>query len=111
MLSQIYAEVTEKGNELLEEAFKAILPSSEPRSKGNCHSSGDELVAINTSPYPRRELVKISLETARARSNAAIQLSSDGAAYVLFENEKGDTIVGTQSMKEVEQKKIVPARG
>lgn len=114
---KIYAEVAAKGSALLESALKALYPSSLPFKSSNSHSGGDELIAINTSPYPRRELVKISLESARERSDAFIQLAGDSkGAWVLFENKSragaGENWTGTKSMKEVEEMKLgVEGRG
>lgn len=107
--TQIYAEVAEKGAELLEEALLAILPGSSPAS--DKHASGDELVAVNTTQFGRREIAKVPLATARALGGAAIQLSHDGEAYVLLENPKGEAVVSATSWSALEQAKLPAARG
>lgn len=106
---QIYAETAQKGGELLEAALKALIPGSHPVN--DCNSEGDELIAVNTTGFARREIVKIPLASARALADAAIQISHDGAAYVLFENEGADHVVSATSMSKLAESKIVPARG
>ncbi|KAK4701933.1 alpha-mannosidase, partial [Phenoliferia sp. Uapishka_3] len=107
-VSQIYAEVAEKGGELLEEALQALLPGSAPAS--DKHASGDELIAVNTLPFARREVAKIPLATARALGGAAIQLSHDGQAYVFFDNVKGNTVISATSWEALESAKLPAAR-
>ncbi|KAL8280086.1 hypothetical protein RQP46_007416 [Phenoliferia psychrophenolica] len=105
---KIYAEVAEKGAALLEEALLAILPGSSPAS--DLHAAGDELIAVNTTPFARREIAKIPLATARGLAGAAIQLSHDGAAYVLLDNPKGNAFVSATSWSALEQAKMPSAR-
>ncbi|ORY82383.1 family 38 glycoside hydrolase [Leucosporidium creatinivorum] len=105
---KIYAETAHKGGALLEEALKALLPDSFPITDVN--SFGDDLIAVNTTGFARREIVKIPLAGARALADAAIQISHDGAAYVLFENEGAEPLVAATSMAQLDEKKIAPAR-
>ncbi|SGY50301.1 BQ5605_C001g00869 [Microbotryum silenes-dioicae] len=102
---KIYAETAEKGGALLEEALRVLLPGSVRADDVN--AEGDELVAVNTTNFARRDLVKIPLAGARALADAAIQLSHDGAAYVLFENDGAQPLSSTTS---IEALNLVPAR-
>ncbi|KAM0747907.1 alpha-mannosidase [Meredithblackwellia eburnea MCA 4105] len=104
----IYAEVAEKAGALLEEALQALLPGSKPASDE--HAAGDELVAVNTTPFPRREIAKIPLAAARALSDAAVQSTHDGCAYVLLDNTKGDAVVSATSWSALEAAKVPAAR-
>lgn len=106
---QIYADVAAKGGALLEEALQALLPGSVPIEDLN--SKGDELIAVNTTPYARREISKIPLGAARALGGAAIQSSHDGQAYVLFDNTQGNAIVSAVTTEALAAAKIPSARG
>lgn len=106
---QIYADTAHKGTALLEEAMKALIPGSHPVE--DCNAEGDELIAVNTTGFARREIVKIPLASARALADAAIQISHDGQAYVLFENEGAEPVVNATSMTQLAESKIAPARG
>lgn len=98
-----------KGAALLEDALQAILPGSAPAD--DKHATGDELIAINTTPFARREIAKVPMATARALAGAAIQASHDGQAYVLLENPKGEAVVAATSSAELNLAKIPAARG
>ncbi|SCV71207.1 BQ2448_2795 [Microbotryum intermedium] len=102
---KIYAETAEKGGALLEEALRVLLPGSVRADDAN--AEGDELVAVNTTNFARRDLVKIPLAGARALADAAIQLSHDGAAYVLFENDGAQPLSSATS---IEALNLGPAR-
>ncbi|BGP14223.1 hypothetical protein JCM10213_005885 [Rhodosporidiobolus nylandii] len=78
-----YAHIAKVGSELLESALSALLPGSSSLSSGT--NAGGEIVALDTLGAPRREVVKIPMAAARALSDAAVQRSEDGEAYVLFE--------------------------
>ncbi|GAA6040668.1 hypothetical protein JCM8097_000867 [Rhodosporidiobolus ruineniae] len=82
---RIYASVTERGRALLDSALSALLPDS--LSLAASTSSAGEIVALDTLCVPRRELVKVPLAAARAMSDAAVQRSHDGEAYVLLETQ------------------------
>jgi hypothetical protein len=86
-----------------------LIPGSVPADDSN--ADGDELVAVNTSGFARREIAKIPLATARALSDAAIQISHDGAAYVLFDNSAGDQVVSATAMNALAEAIVAPARG
>lgn len=106
---QIYAKVALEGNDLLEEALKALIPGSVPVEDSN--ADGDELVAINTTGFARREIVKIPISSARALADAAIQISHDGQAYVLFDNVDASPVVTATSMNALAEQRIPCARG
>ena len=100
-----------KGGMLLEEAMRALYPGSTDALDPNANGDGDQLIAINTSGYPRRDIVKIPLPAARALSDAAVQMSHDNAAYVLFENPGAAASVSTMSVQSLSAPSFVPARG
>lgn len=108
---QIYAEVQLKGDILLEEAMRALYPGSTNALDPNANGNGDQLIAINTTGHARRDIVKVPLPAARALADAAVQLSHDGAAYVLFQNHEGSPNVSATSMQALAQPDFVPARG
>nr|GAT45299.1 glycoside hydrolase family 38 protein [Mycena chlorophos] len=68
-----YAEVKEDGQKMIDDALDVILGGIQPALHA---TSLDELVAYNTTFFPRREVVKVPLNGA-LRSQVA-QLSADG---------------------------------
>lgn len=90
--------------------MQALLPSSRHIDETSS-PAGDNLIAVNTTPYARRELVEISIDSARARNDEAIQLNKNGAAYVMFENEEGGALSGAVSMKHLKETHYGAARG
>lgn len=91
--------------------MRALYPGSTNALDPNASGDGDQLVAINTSGHPRRDVVKIPLPAARALADAAVQLSHDGAAYVLFDNPEASASVSATKVQALAQSSFVPARG
>lgn len=108
-LAQIYAETAAKGKKLLEHALSALLPGSV--DVHDCNATGEDLVAINTTGFARREIIKVPLASARALSDAAIQVSHDGQAYVLIDNSEGAPVVSATSVDALAVSGIEPVRG
>lgn len=100
-----------KGGMLLEHALRALHPNSVNALDATADSTGEELIAINTSGFPRRDVVKIPLSAARALSDAAVQTTRDGAAYVLFENTSAEASVAAMSVQSLQAASFGPARG
>ena len=77
---KLYAEVRKDGEALIEEAFKAIFPPSvslaDPAFKTK--KSGT-VVGLNTTFFPRRDIVEIPLSGAASRLRSqVVQASKDG---------------------------------
>ncbi|KAK4047772.1 Glycoside hydrolase, 38 vacuolar alpha mannosidase [Microbotryomycetes sp. JL221] len=105
---KIYAETAHKGKQLLDDALSALVPDSVDVLDSN--AEGDELIAINTTPFARREIVKIPLASARALADTAVQTSHDGQAYALIQNELGSPVVTASSIRDLAASDIVAAR-
>jgi len=94
---KLYAEVRKDGKALLEEAFGVIFPDSvplEPETQLKLINGSDDLVAFNTTFFPRRDVVKIPLGrgTASALTSKNVQASMDGKfGYTLAECSGGGT--------------------
>lgn len=89
----LYAEVRKEGDALIEEAFEALLQSSSPLSPTAKASSGN-LVAWNTTPFARRDVVKVPLGggSAKLRSRM-VQTSKDGKeGYALMDCSEGGSL-------------------
>lgn len=100
--------MTERGTALLDKAFKVLLPKSVGASDAN--ADGDELVAVNTTPFSRREVVQVPIASARALHEAELQFAADGSVYALVDNAKGETITAATSMDSFVDSGIKPAR-
>jgi alpha-mannosidase len=88
---KLYAEVAKDGKGLLEEAFKILLPDSMPLTpdmKLGAHCSLNQIVSVNTTPFHRREVVKIPLTGASASLKSVIaQVDADGkTGYAIMDN-------------------------
>ncbi|KAF5362894.1 hypothetical protein D9758_007045 [Tetrapyrgos nigripes] len=88
---KLYAEVAKDGQKLLEEALTILLPNSvrlTPDVKLGTHSSVSQIMSVNTTPFRRREVVKIPLTGASSSVKSVIaQLDADGkTGYAIIDN-------------------------
>ncbi|KAK7679936.1 hypothetical protein QCA50_016882 [Cerrena zonata] len=84
---KLYSEVRKDGKHMINEAFKALFPSSSDVAAGN-------IVAYNTTFFPRRDVVKIPLAGNGSRlRNQVVQASKDGSyGYALLDGSNGGHI-------------------
>jgi alpha-mannosidase len=91
---KLYREIAKEGKAILEEAFGTLLIGStpvDPNTPFQVLSQG-KLVAINTTPFPRCEVVQIPL-TGSGHKNlrgSAVQIAAGGqTGYVLMDAREG----------------------
>jgi hypothetical protein len=77
---QYYAEVRKDGTELIEEAFKTLFPLSSPLDK-TVKLQNEEVIAINTTFIPRREVIEIN-----AATEGAIQKADKTSAFAVVDS-------------------------
>ena len=87
--SKLYEEVAKSGKILLEEAFSVLFPSSmsvmAPEFKSR-NTKLHDIIAVNTTFFSRREIVKVPTAGLKALKNEVVQTSTDGKeAYVMME--------------------------
>ncbi len=77
---KLYAEVRKEGRALIEEAFKAIFPSSLALDDPNFKKKTGTLVGYNTTFFPRRDIVEVPLAGGAASKlrSQVVQASKDG---------------------------------
>ena len=82
---KLYAEVREDGETLLEQAIKVLLPKALPLMAASFKNPGS-IVGINTTFFPRRDIIEVPLAGAPAHLKAqVVQVSQDGATgYALL---------------------------
>jgi alpha-mannosidase len=91
---KLYAEVRKDGESLLEEAFEALFQKSLPLSHDTVlkpsNVAGD-IVAFNTTFFPRRDVVKIPLRGGASQlKSKVVQTSLDGnVGYALMDSSGG----------------------
>ncbi|KAF9025150.1 glycoside hydrolase family 38 protein [Hymenopellis radicata] len=85
--SRLYAEVAKSGKALLEEAFSVLFPGSLSVASSEFNGAPlKNIVAVNTTFLPRREIVKVPTSGLQVTKNEIIQTSTDGKeAYVIME--------------------------
>ncbi|KAF8604347.1 glycoside hydrolase family 38 protein [Ceratobasidium sp. AG-I] len=94
---KLYSEVMHDGKAILEEAFDALLVGStpvDPNTPFQAPAKG-KVIAINTTPFPRREVVRIPLNGSGGKSlrGSAVQIAADGqTGYVLMDAREGTGI-------------------
>ena len=75
---KLYAEVRKDGQDLLEEATAVLLPNSTSLSAEALARSKGEIIGINTTFFPRREIVEVPLSSANSYvMNQVIHTSKD----------------------------------
>src|ERR1700733_14883505 len=96
---KLYAQIEQDGNELIQEAFDAILgfPSSDARTQP---TSGN-FTGFHTIPFPRRDVVKIPFagpHAAKLRSKL-VQTTKDGKeGYALMDCATGGRLSSSRGM-------------
>ncbi|CAL1697504.1 unnamed protein product [Somion occarium] len=83
----LYSEVRKDGKRLIEEAFKALFPTSAQSGPGS-------IIAYNSTFFPRRDVVKIPLKGSASRLRSqVVQASKDGSCgYALLDGTNGGHI-------------------
>lgn len=88
----LYGEVRKESEALIEEAFEALFQSSSPLSPTAKVSSGN-LVAWNTTPFARRDVVKVPLSSSTKLKSKVVQTSKDGKeGYALMDCSEGGSL-------------------
>lgn len=119
---KLYAEVRKTGDELLEAAFDVIFPSSSPLSLRTLASSlkiPGEVVAYNTTFFPRRDVVQLPLTgslkaklSEMSLAGRAVQLSKDGnVCYALIDSPEGGALGLPLSASRALPEGCMPASG
>lgn len=88
---KLYAEVRKDGEDMLEDAFDTLFPRSIPISRMESTKAQGNLVAYNTTFFPRRDVVEVPLTgNAASLKNKVVQASKDGSTgYALFDCSEG----------------------
>ncbi|KAG8691622.1 Glycoside hydrolase, 38 vacuolar alpha mannosidase [Ceratobasidium sp. 423] len=91
---KLYGEITKECKSILEEAFDTLLVGStpiDPHTPFEISALG-KVLAVNTTPFPRREVVQIPLGNSGGKSlrTSMVQISADGrTGYVLMDARDG----------------------
>lgn len=97
----LYAEVAKDGRDIIEGAFHVLLPDSSPIIKSAAvPAKASRIVAVNTTPFPRREVVEVPVGGGNSHlRKQAVQISKSGdVGYVLVEETSGGSAVGVKGM-------------
>lgn len=90
---KIYSEVKKEGNAMLNDALGSLLQSSFCIPDGTFSmSSAGSIVALNTTMFPRLDVVKVPLGGSGGSKlkSKVVQTSKDGSyGYMLMQAEKG----------------------
>ncbi|ELU38560.1 glycoside hydrolase family 38 protein [Rhizoctonia solani AG-1 IA] len=91
---KLYSEITKECKSILEEAFDTLLVGSTPIDLNTPFeiSTPGKVLAVNTTPFPRREVVQVPLRSSGDKSlrTAAVQITSDSqTGYVLMDARDG----------------------
>jgi alpha-mannosidase len=98
---KLYAEVQADGRDMLEEAFKVLFPESVRLSRINDLTHLDQIAAINTTFFPRLEVIEIPLESASlSLKSQLIQSSKDGKiGYLLMQCQAGERLALSKALQ------------
>jgi len=93
---KLYAEVRADAEAVVDNALCVLYPDSAPLSSvASAPASGPLTVfAHNTTPFPRRDIVRVPLAEGRISSGNVLQTTSDGKeGYVVLEGGAGGGLV------------------
>jgi len=86
---KLYSEVRKDCKAMLEDALAVLLSGAMPLSEDSPISHSSSLVAVNTTPFARRDIIKIPVGTAQSLLAEPAQTTVDGKhAYVLLETQE-----------------------
>lgn len=88
---RLYAEVRKDVEKLIDEAIEALFPSpSRISSRPLKESPSGNIVALNTTFFPRRDIVKIPLASRSSLTSKVVQIDKDnGSGYALLDCSDG----------------------
>lgn len=93
---RLYAEVRADTEKLLDQALQVLYPSSVPLSSVATVPTSVPLTvfAHNTTPFPRRDIVRVPLAEGRTSSGHVLQTTCDGKeGFVILEGGIGGGLV------------------
>ncbi|KAI0319402.1 glycoside hydrolase family 38 protein [Amylostereum chailletii] len=94
---KLYGEVRKDVDDLIEDAFRVLVPSSVPLNEENLDklTRASSLVGFNTTFFPRRDVITVPLTgQARVLGGSVLQTSKDGSeGYALFDGVQGGNLV------------------
>jgi alpha-mannosidase len=93
---KLYAEVRADTEKLLDQALHVLYPGSVPLSSVATVPASVPLTvfAHNTTPFPRRDIVRVPLAEGRTSSGNVLQTTSDGkVGFVVLEGGVGGGLV------------------
>ncbi|KAI0287851.1 glycoside hydrolase family 38 protein [Russula brevipes] len=91
---KLYAEVREDTEALVEKALGVLYPGSFPLSGPESASGPLTIFAHNTTPFARRDIVRVPLAEGGISSGSVLQTSSDGkGGFVVLEGGVGGGLV------------------
>lgn len=96
---KLYAEIKRVGNELIEEAFKVLFGFSS--SDARTEPLSGNFVGFNTTPFPRRDIVKIPFAGPHATElrSKLVQTTKDGSeGYALMDCSAGGPLSSSSGM-------------
>ncbi|KAL4267030.1 glycosyl hydrolase 38 family protein [Pleurotus pulmonarius] len=81
---KLYAEVRKDGDAMLDEAFSVLFPDSRPMTSATV-SNIQQLIAYNTTFFPRQQVVKVPFSRSKGVRSQALQVSrTDDVAYCVM---------------------------
>lgn len=90
---KLYSEVSRDGQALLEEAFSAIFPNTTAVNANSIPKAYGEIIAYNTTFFPRRDVVQVPLSGASHLRSQVVQVSKDGTTgYALLDCSDGGNV-------------------
>lgn len=94
----IFSEIRKSGDALFEDAIKVLIPSSTSLSSLSNTSESADLIGLNTTFFPRRDIVQIPKGALGALKSVAkeseVQELRDGSgAYVVMDGREGQGVV------------------
>ena len=97
---KLYAEVRKDGQDLLEEATSVLLPKSVALATAAVGSANGDIIGINTTFFPRRDIVEVPLASATAHlKSQVVHTSKDGSkGYALLNCTKGGHLARTSGL-------------
>jgi hypothetical protein len=97
---QLYAEVSRKGEALLEAARQAALCGTQTIDvESACPDGGGRFVGLNTLSFPRQEIIRIPLQIYDGRSAFTLSKAHEDSGFIIAKDKTGNGLIELEGLE------------
>ncbi|PLW47412.1 hypothetical protein PCANC_05854 [Puccinia coronata f. sp. avenae] len=99
-VEKLYAEVSRKGEALLEAARQAALCGTQTIDvESACPDGGGRFVGLNTLSFPRQEIIRIPLQIYDGRSAFTLSKAHEDSGFIIAKDKTGNGLIELEGLE------------